>query len=174
MHGIDVSGDAVRLIRIKVRKNIFNGEPKKCNFPSYFDVITLWHVFEHLPDPSSELVEMNRISKEDEYLVVCVPNISGFQFNFFKDKWFNLDIPRHLYHFSPRTLDALLEETGFKVSKLGVSFELPLDCCHGVLRFIKSQFFRRSIVILLPFTLSVLIFVCIIRIQQRHIIGSVL
>ena len=81
----------------------------------FFDVITLWHVLEHLPDPHGTLGEVNRIMKDDGLLVVSTPNFDSFQARVSKEKWFHLDVPRHYYHFSAGTLTRMLESVGFRV-----------------------------------------------------------
>lgn len=81
----------------------------------FFDAITLWHVLEHLPDPHGTLREVNRILKDDGLIVVSTPNFDSFQAKVSKEKWFHLDVPRHYYHFSTRTLTQMLESVGFKV-----------------------------------------------------------
>ena len=82
---------------------------------NFFDVITLWHVLEHLPDPQGTLREVSRILKDDGLVVVSTPNFDSFQARVSKEKWFHLDVPRHHYHFSTRTLTQMLESAGFKV-----------------------------------------------------------
>lgn len=79
-----------------------------------FDVVTLWHTLEHLRHPLEALREINRIIKTGGLLALSLPNIDSFQARIFKDKWFHLDVPRHLFHFSPATLGILLEKTGFE------------------------------------------------------------
>ncbi len=83
-----------------------------------FDVITLWHTLEHLRHPLEALREINRIIKAGGLLALSVPNIDSFQARIFKDKWFHLDVPRHLFQFSPATLGTLLENTGFEAQSV--------------------------------------------------------
>lgn len=81
----------------------------------FFDVITLGHVLEHLPDPHRTLREVSRILKDDGLLVISTPNFDSFQAKVSKEKWFHLDVPRHCYHFSTGTLTRMLESVGFRV-----------------------------------------------------------
>lgn len=83
-----------------------------------FDVVTLWHVFEHLADPNRYLREINRIIKPNGLLVLTLPNIDSWQAKLFKAKWFHLDPPRHLFHFSPATLRVLLKKNNFTVERI--------------------------------------------------------
>lgn len=85
---------------------------------SSFDVVTLWHVFEHLADPNRYLKEINRILKPNGLLVITLPNIASWQSRLFKAQWFHLDAPRHLFNFSPTTLQALLEKNDFTIQRI--------------------------------------------------------
>lgn len=78
-----------------------------------FDVITMWHVLEHLSDPVDVLETLAKHLKPDGLLVVSVPNLQSWQGEVFRGGWFHLDPPRHLLHFEPETLRATLERAGF-------------------------------------------------------------
>ncbi len=82
---------------------------------SSFDVVTLWHVFEHLKDPFSTLKEIDRILRPGGLLVISVPNIESLQAKIFGGNWIHLDLPRHIYHFSPGSLSLALEKKGFTI-----------------------------------------------------------
>ena len=80
----------------------------------YFDVVTLWDVLEHLHDPAGSLREIYRILKPDGLLIIRVPNANSRDSRLFGRYWAGLDAPRHLYVFSPLTLEALLEKCHFQ------------------------------------------------------------
>ncbi len=83
-----------------------------------FDAVTLWHVFEHLRDPFSTIEEINRILKPGGVLVISVPNIESLQARIFGENWIHLDLPRHIYHFSPGSLSKALEDKGFIIEEM--------------------------------------------------------
>jgi SAM-dependent methyltransferase len=91
-----------------------------------FDLITLWHSLEHVRSPR-ELVErlLPRLS-EDGLLVVAVPNAESVQARVFGPSWFHLDVPRHLFHFTPRALQRLLQSCGLVVVRRW-DIEVELD-----------------------------------------------
>jgi ubiquinone/menaquinone biosynthesis C-methylase UbiE len=94
---------------------IKKGELKNIDFPdNFFDVITMWHSLEHVNDPLGYLIKARRILKNDGVLVVEVPNFQSWQARFFKKNWFGLDVPRHLFHFSPKSITNFLLRAGFK------------------------------------------------------------
>jgi len=78
-----------------------------------FDAICLWHTFEHLPDPRATLGEIRGLLSSNGVLIVAVPNVGGLQARAFGAKWFHLDVPRHLYHFTRSSLANLLQSEGF-------------------------------------------------------------
>lgn len=82
-----------------------------------FDVITMWHVLEHLEQPLPLLKELRSMLAPGGVLVVSVPNFSSWQSELFKGGWFHLDPPRHLLQFEPDTLEDCLRRAGFSVSK---------------------------------------------------------
>lgn len=80
-----------------------------------FDVITLWHVFEHLDDPVSVLWQLGPLLSTNGAVVISVPNEKSWQRKLFPTSWFHLDPPRHLVHFSPATLAETLRRSGMRV-----------------------------------------------------------
>jgi 2-polyprenyl-3-methyl-5-hydroxy-6-metoxy-1,4-benzoquinol methylase len=80
-----------------------------------FDMIILWHVFEHLVDPCETLKEASRILKAGGSLVIAVPNFSSWQACWSRSDWFHLDPPRHIFHFSIESLRRLLRSAGFEI-----------------------------------------------------------
>lgn len=82
-----------------------------------FDVITMWHVLEHLERPVPLLQELRSMLAPGGALVVSVPNFSSWQSEVFKGGWFHLDPPRHLLQFEPDTLEDCLRRGGFSVTR---------------------------------------------------------
>ena len=81
------------------------------------DAVTFWYSFEHLLNPVAHLKEAYRVLKEDGILAIAVQNIDSLQATISGRRWFHLDLPRHVLHFSPRTLASTLRSNGFKVLK---------------------------------------------------------
>ncbi|HUN55804.1 MAG TPA: class I SAM-dependent methyltransferase [Smithella sp.] len=126
VHGVELSSRAARLAN-EHGLNVFCGELAAAGYPeNYFDFITLGHVLEHMHDPMMTLKEIHRVLKDDGVLVIGVPNFESFENRIFgKDHSF-LEAPRHLYHFSIKTMNALLEKNGLRVDKtVGKTFFIP-------------------------------------------------
>lgn len=83
-----------------------------------FDVITLFHVFEHTISPQMTINECKRLLKEGGLLVIEVPNLSSLQASIGKKAWFHLDLPHHFYHFSEEGILALLKKNSFSILKV--------------------------------------------------------
>lgn len=82
-----------------------------------FDVITLWHVLEHVPAPVDVLQKLKALLRPGGTLVVSVPNLASWQGALFGGAWFHLDPPRHLVHFERDTLRDCLGRAGLRVQK---------------------------------------------------------
>jgi len=83
-----------------------------------YDVLTFWHVLEHLPEPRRVLERARSLLREGGWLFISLPNLQSLQARLFRSYWFPFDdVPRHLYHFSGTSLGLLLSQTGFRVHK---------------------------------------------------------
>lgn len=86
--------------------------------PGSFDVITLWHVLEHVYDPSAYVVEFKRLLKPGGLLVVAVPNYTSYDAESYGAFWAAYDVPRHLSHFSPQSMQLLMKKGGLEVKAM--------------------------------------------------------
>jgi len=78
--------------------------------PDSFDVITMWHVLEHVHDLHGYMEQLKKILKPSGRIFIAVPNYESYDASFYKDFWAAYDVPRHLYHFAPETIFQLLEK----------------------------------------------------------------
>ena len=83
-----------------------------------FDAAFAWMVVEHLPDPKSTLREIHRVLKPDGWFMFSVPNFGCWEPRVFGRYWDALDLPRHLQHFTAKSLKRLLDETGFEYVRI--------------------------------------------------------
>ena len=82
-----------------------------------FDVVTSFHSLEHVSDPRSVLTRLHGCMAPQAVLLIAVPNARGLQARLLGRHWLHLDVPRHLVHFGPKSLGALLARTGFVIEQ---------------------------------------------------------
>ena len=72
------------------------------------DVITMWHVLEHVPNLDEQITELKRMIKPDGTIIIAVPNFKSFDANYYKEFWAAYDVPIHLWHFSKTAIQKLV------------------------------------------------------------------
>lgn len=88
------------------------------------DVITMWHVLEHVYHLKKDVAEFVRVLKQDGVLIIAVPNMSSWDAQHYKSFWAAYDVPRHLYHFQENTIQKLMEQFDMKcVEVLPMKFD---------------------------------------------------
>jgi len=113
VYGVDLSPIATKKAR-QLGVEVFTGELNEARYPSnFFDVVTLRSTLEHVYSPSDMLREVRRVMHERGRVVIEVPNFSSLESRIFKESWFGLEAPRHLYHFTSSTLSGCLRKCGF-------------------------------------------------------------
>jgi len=121
-YGIEPNEQARSIANTKgnVKESIeeFNLKHKK------FDVITLWHVLEHIHDINNTIKLLKTVLKEKGKIIIAVPNIESYDSLKFQTEWAAYDVPRHLYHFSQDTMKTLMLKHGLKVKKV---YPMKLD-----------------------------------------------
>lgn len=83
-----------------------------------YDVITLWHVLEHVHDLKIYINRFQKLLKQNGRLIIAVPNYTSFDAQYYKKYWAAYDVPRHLYHFSPSSMQFLMQMNGFKIAAI--------------------------------------------------------
>jgi 2-polyprenyl-3-methyl-5-hydroxy-6-metoxy-1,4-benzoquinol methylase len=117
--GLDVSAKVIQRIRSELGLRALVGSlPHPELVPESFDLVTMWHSLEHVHNPREILQQTHALLAPGGQLQVAVPNIDSRPFHWFAHCWYGLDLPRHLTHFSPRTLRSMLERTGFRVRSI--------------------------------------------------------
>lgn len=122
VYGIEPSVYASEIAVSQLGLNVFNGYLDEIEFEdNFFDVITLWDVFEHLPNPVETLQIIKRILKPNGNLVITTPNTESWERRIFKQYWAGWDVPRHTNIFSDKSIDRFLKDQGMKIDRL-ISF----------------------------------------------------
>lgn len=92
-----------------------------------FDAVTLWHVLEHLEKLNETVSKIKEIITPEGIVVLALPNCRSYDAGFYKERWAAYDIPRHLWHFSPGTVEKLLVRHHLKIVK---RVRMPLDAFY--------------------------------------------
>jgi 2-polyprenyl-3-methyl-5-hydroxy-6-metoxy-1,4-benzoquinol methylase len=112
-----------------------------------FDVISMWHVLEHVPDLDEQIKELKRLLKPTGTLIIAVPNFKSFDAKYYGKFWAAFDVPIHFWHFSKTAVKLLFEKEEIKLEKvLPMKFDsfyvslLSEKYKSGKMNFIKAFF----------------------------------
>jgi len=101
-----------------------------------FNIITLWHVLEHVPDLNQTISQLYNLLDQKGTLLIAVPNSASYDAEYFKEFWAAYDVPRHLYHFTPATIEPLFKKHGFN---LGGTRPMVFDAFYIAMLSTKYQ-----------------------------------
>jgi SAM-dependent methyltransferase len=139
--GIEMSEDAAKVARRRCGAEVFVGDILDAPFPpERFDAITCFNVFEHVYDPKAVLVKVAEWLKPGGIFYTLLPNIDSAGARIFKSYWYALELPRHLYHFSPATLRRVAQSAGLQEVSLETWRELFFEYST---RFVFDDFMKR-------------------------------
>ncbi|MDP2638262.1 MAG: class I SAM-dependent methyltransferase [Candidatus Levybacteria bacterium] len=118
-HGLDID---LRSVEVARKRGIYarHGTYKELlKYPDkYFDAIRLYHVIEHVDDPALCLSLIHKKLKKGGELLIGTPSVDSVVAKLFKQYWYNLDTPRHLFLFSPQTLGKVLNKNNFTIKRV--------------------------------------------------------
>ena len=116
-YGLDPSLEAISLARqIVPTERLFHGYAESPPFPpSTFEAVSMWEVLEHTLDPLHVLKTVRNLISSKGLIVISVPNFASLESRLFGKYWNGLDVPRHLYHFTPATLDRMLKKAKLNI-----------------------------------------------------------
>lgn len=104
-----------------------------------FDVITMWHVLEHVPDLNARMKQVRNLLKKEGRLFIAVPNLLAPDAKKYGAHWAALDVPRHLYHFTPQSLEQLLRKHGFILKQ-----QIPMKFDAYYVSLLSEQYIKSS------------------------------
>lgn len=116
--GIDISEWATNFAKEKLGLNVFTGIIENIEFNTQFDVITIYHVLEHLSDPLKTLRRITEIIANEGILIIKGPNLASFDAIWHGRNWRGYDDRTHRYYFTPKTYEMILEKAGFFIQKM--------------------------------------------------------
>jgi 2-polyprenyl-3-methyl-5-hydroxy-6-metoxy-1,4-benzoquinol methylase len=128
MYGIEMSPEVAKAAEQRTGGEVFVGDVLDAPFsPGTFDVITCFHVFEHLYQPRAVLAKVRDWLKPGGLFFAMMPNIDSAGARIFRSYWYGLELPRHLYHFSPRSLRTLARSVGLEEVSITTDREVFIE-----------------------------------------------
>jgi SAM-dependent methyltransferase len=119
VQGVEMSASAVAVARQVYGLPVEQGDIGSVELPAEsFDVVTMWHVLEHLPEPVTALRRVHRLLNPGGLLLFALPNIDSYEARTYRRRWYSLDAPRHLGHFSPATAERAVTDAGFRLERI--------------------------------------------------------
>ncbi len=115
--GIEPNESARAIANNKVNDTVFEIEQLLKFEARSFDVITLWHVLEHLPKLEEHISTFKKLLKPNGTLIIAVPNYKSYDAQHYKNFWAAYDVPRHLWHFSKTSISRLFSKVNMEVVK---------------------------------------------------------
>lgn len=115
--GIEPNKEARDIANLNTDNSVYNTEKISKFKDLSFDVITLWHVLEHLPNLEEHVSIFKRLLKPNGTLIIAVPNYNSFDAKHYKQFWAAYDVPRHLWHFSRESVSKLFKTQNMEVVK---------------------------------------------------------
>jgi len=115
VQGLEPSAETADRLREAASLPVITGSISEASFdPESFDLVAAVMVLEHLHHPLEDLRRLQSWLRPGGFLTGSVPNAASWEFGFFGPGWFALQVPTHLFHFTPTTLTRLLEKAGFE------------------------------------------------------------
>lgn len=121
---------------------IYDGDFLNTKINEKYDVITMFHVIEHLQEPRKALVKIKALLKKGGVILISTPNTNSFGFTLGKKEWFHLDPPFHTVLFNKNNLSELCTKQGLKILKVYNDFyQFPLDLLWSLKKYKKKYLY---------------------------------
>jgi len=115
--GIEPGETARSSAKIKYNLNVFDDDALVEIQKESFDIVTLWHVFEHVYSLEEKILQIKTLIKPGGFLFIAVPNFDSYDANHYGKHWAAYDVPRHLFHFNLKSLPEFILNFGFLLVK---------------------------------------------------------
>ena len=116
--GVEPSEEAKAIATKRTKASILSSEELESLADEQFDLITMWHVLEHVDDLRWEMAQLQRLIKPHGRIVIAVPNYKSYDGQYYKEHWAAYDVPRHLNHFNRTVLTKMFKTKGLELKKM--------------------------------------------------------
>lgn len=145
VQGTEFSEESAAHARNLLKLPISVGDIVELNFDaSSYDAIVMWHVLEHMRDPQRTIAEVARLLRPGGLFMCALPNFGSVEAQLTEDKWFHLDVPRHLHHFTENALTTLLALHQFTLIRASF-FALEYDYFSFTQSFLNTMGLRHNL-----------------------------
>lgn len=124
--GVEPDADARKVAEVKLNTSI-KESLEQIGANQKFDVISMWHVLEHMPDLNKVVSQLYSLLADKGTVVIAVPNCASYDADYYKSYWAAYDVPRHFHHFTPDTITALFKKHGFVLAE---QKQMPFDAFY--------------------------------------------
>lgn len=163
VYGIEPFSDAVTVVRKRIgAERILKGELPKVKFSSKnFDVVTLWHVLEHLPNPLIYISRIHNLLEKRGYLIMEVPNLDSFLLSIFKNNYNWLSTTEHVFIYSKEGVKKLLKDNGFSTLSVYSPLKITSNFAINMANLLSSRYslnWNLTMLFFLPVSFLIAIF----------------
>ena len=146
--GIEPSGLASKKAKENYDLQIVESISSKKLKNKNYNIITMWHVLEHVTEINETLLSIKKLLAEDGYLIIAVPNYKSYDASYYKEYWAAYDVPIHLWHFSEKTISTLLKKYNLSlIKKKGMIFDsFYVSLLSEEFKYGKKNFLKAAIV----------------------------
>lgn len=113
--GVEPNDKARSFAREQSNLEVFDLDYLHALEPSSQDIITMWHVLEHVPDVVQRMNSVKSLLKDNGTAFIALPNPASYDASYYREYWAAYDVPRHLYHFSKKSFEHLVKQFEFKI-----------------------------------------------------------
>lgn len=113
--GVEPDSEARKISENKLESKIFSPDELSVIPDNSFDVITMWHVLEHVSDLKTEIHHIERMLRSNGQLILALPNFKSYDAEYYNDKWAAYDVPRHLNHFCKTSIMNIFKQTNLQL-----------------------------------------------------------
>jgi 2-polyprenyl-3-methyl-5-hydroxy-6-metoxy-1,4-benzoquinol methylase len=126
-HGIEPNDKARTFAKNNHKLDVGTEEDIKNLKNNSYDLITMWHVLEHVHDLAGRMTQLRYLIKDSGVVIIAIPNSNSHDAEIYKEYWAAYDLPRHISHFTKESMNYLAEKNGFLIREI---FPLKLDAYY--------------------------------------------
>ena len=112
--GVEPSEEAKAIAKKRIKAQLLSSEEQENLTEGSFDVITMWHVLEHVDALRWQIQQLYRLCKPGGRIIIALPNYKSYDGQYYKAAWAAYDVPRHLNHFNEETIIKIFEKSHLK------------------------------------------------------------